>query len=61
MRWQTNEQIELIPMRSVGPVKIIGPEVEDEVLLPLATFESPLWPSTHRGLKLVIKLAVLKR
>ncbi len=36
-------------MQSVGPVKIIGPEVNDEVMVPLATYEQPLWPSTHRG------------
>jgi hydroxymethylglutaryl-CoA reductase (NADPH) len=51
MRWQESEQIATIPMRVVGPVKIIGPEVEAEVMLPLATFETPLWPSTHRGAK----------
>jgi len=51
MRWQTTEQIATIPMRVVGPVKIIGPEVNAMVPLPLATFETPLWPSTHRGAK----------
>lgn len=51
MRWQKNEQIATIPMRLVGPVKIIGPEVNALVPLPLATFEEPLWPSTHRGAK----------
>ncbi len=49
MHWQTTEQIATLPMRLVGPVKIIGPEVNATVLLPLATFEVPLWPSTHRG------------
>jgi hydroxymethylglutaryl-CoA reductase (NADPH) len=49
MRWQTNEQIATIPMRFIGPMKIIGPEVDAEVIVPLATFETPLWPSTHRG------------
>lgn len=38
-----------IPMRCIGPMKIIGPELEGELLVPLATFETPLWPSTHRG------------
>jgi len=38
-------------MRRVGPVKIISDEIQEEVLLPLATLESPLWPSTHRGAK----------
>lgn len=51
MRWQTTEQIAAIPMRLVGPVNIIGPEVVAEVPLPLATYETPLWPSTHRGAK----------
>jgi hydroxymethylglutaryl-CoA reductase (NADPH) len=39
-------------MRVVGPVKIISTEVDEEVYLPLATLESPLWPSTHRGARL---------
>jgi len=51
MRWQTNEQIATIPMRFIGPIKIIGPEVDAEVIVPLATYETPLWPSTHRGAK----------
>lgn len=49
MRWQTSEQIATIPMRLIGPIKIQGPEIEAELLVPLATFETPLWPSTHRG------------
>jgi hydroxymethylglutaryl-CoA reductase (NADPH) len=40
-----------IPMRLVGPVKIVGPEINDEVLIPLATYETPLWASVHRGAK----------
>lgn len=43
------EQVAAVPMRVVGPVKIISHEVNGEIPLPLATFESPLWPSTHRG------------
>ncbi len=49
MRWQTTEQIATIPMRLVGPLKFVGPLVHGELMLPLATFETPLWPSTHRG------------
>ena len=45
-----------IPMRNVGPVKVIGDEVNDEVMVPLATYESPLWPSVGRGAR-VTKLA----
>jgi hydroxymethylglutaryl-CoA reductase (NADPH) len=51
MRWQTTEQIASVPMRLVGPIQINGPEVFGEFLLPLATYEAPLWPSTHRGAK----------
>ena len=38
-----------IPMRTVGPIKIVGPEVNEEICVPLATYESPLWPSVDRG------------
>lgn len=55
MRWQTSEYVAPIPMRVVGPVKIISTEVNEEVPLPLATFESPLWPSTHRGARVCTK------
>ena len=49
MRWQKTEKIAAIPMRTVGPVKILSQEIDEEVLIPLATLEAPLWPSTHRG------------
>tara|TARA_R110002124_G_scaffold114162_1_gene268667 strand:- start:5104 stop:6156 length:1053 start_codon:yes stop_codon:yes gene_type:complete len=39
-----------VPMSTIGPIKING-EVSDEINVPLATFESPLWPSTNRGAK----------
>ena len=38
-----------IPMRTVGPIRITGPEVDEDVHVPLATFETPLWPSVERG------------
>lgn len=38
-----------IPMRNVGPIKIISREVDAEVSVPMATYETPLWPSTSRG------------
>lgn len=37
-----------IPMQTVGPVKLIG-DVNDDILVPLATYETPLWPSVNRG------------
>ena len=38
-----------IPMQKVGPVRLAGGDVDAEVLVPLATFETPLWPSVERG------------
>lgn len=55
MRWQHQDQQAAIPMRVVGPVKIISLELEEAVPLPLATFETPLWPSTHRGAQVCTK------
>lgn len=54
MRWLKKHQgetlqVAAIPMQVVGPVKIISKEVTDDILIPLATLETPLWPSTHRG------------
>ncbi len=36
-------------MRTLGPIKIIGRLLEDAVHVPIATFETPLWPSINRG------------
>ena len=41
-----------IPMKTVGPILLAGPEVEGEVWVPLATYESPLWPSVDRGARI---------
>ncbi|MFD0883319.1 hypothetical protein ACFQ08_01935 [Streptosporangium algeriense] len=41
-----------VPLRWVGPIRITGNTVNEEVLVPLATFESPLWPSTQRGARI---------
>lgn len=38
-----------IPMEIVGPMRIISREIDELVSVPLATYETPLWPSTHRG------------
>jgi hydroxymethylglutaryl-CoA reductase (NADPH) len=38
-----------VPMQRVGPVLLAGPEVTGALLLPLATYETPLWPSVARG------------
>ncbi|MDY6890850.1 MAG: hydroxymethylglutaryl-CoA reductase [Pseudomonadota bacterium] len=38
-----------IPMRWVGPLKISGEVVNEKLSVPLATYETPLWPSVGRG------------
>jgi len=38
-----------IPMKTIGPIRLTGPVVSEDVSVPLATFETPLWPSTGRG------------
>lgn len=41
-----------IPMQTVGPVPIRGSELSGDILVPLATFETPLWPSVNRGARI---------
>jgi len=38
-----------VPLRWVGPIRLAGPDATGDVRVPLATFESPLWPSVDRG------------
>ncbi len=45
----------IIPIKTIGPVKITGPVVNEEFQVPLATFETPLWPSTNRGARVSVK------
>lgn len=49
-----------IPMQWVGPVRLIGPAVEDELEFPLATYETPLWPSTQRGARVATRAGGLQ-
>lgn len=42
-------QFAQIPMQSVGPFKLIGDVVVDDLMVPMATYETPLWPSVARG------------
>lgn len=46
----TNSSHISIPLRHIGPLKLIG-DVNDEIMVPLATYETPLWPTTNRGAK----------
>ncbi|MBR4190394.1 MAG: hydroxymethylglutaryl-CoA reductase [Kiritimatiellae bacterium] len=38
-----------VPLRFVGPVQLAGPDLTGSWLVPLATYETPLWPSVERG------------
>lgn len=38
-----------IPMKWVGPMKLLTEQGDEEVMVPLATYETPLWPSVRRG------------
>lgn len=39
-------------MQTVGPIPIRGNELAADILAPLATFETPLWPSVNRGARI---------
>ncbi len=43
-----------IPMQFVGPIKLSGPVMNGEYEVPLATFETPLWPSVNRGARVSV-------
>ena len=49
-----------VPMKLVGPVRIVGDVVNDSVVLPLATYESPLWPSVARGARTASRAGGIK-
>jgi hydroxymethylglutaryl-CoA reductase (NADPH) len=38
-----------VPMQFTGPLRVSGPVIEGEYEVPLATYETPLWPSVNRG------------
>lgn len=41
-----------VPMQWVGPIHIRGQLVDEALSVPLATYETPLWPSVGRGAKI---------
>jgi hydroxymethylglutaryl-CoA reductase (NADPH) len=41
-----------IPLRWVGPLRVSGNVMTGETEVPLATYESPLWPSVRRGARI---------
>ncbi|MCH2164443.1 MAG: hydroxymethylglutaryl-CoA reductase [Marinovum sp.] len=46
---QNAKEITPIPTQWIGPIAITGNVVNEEVSVPMATYETPLWPSTGRG------------
>ena len=44
-----------IPMQHVGPIQLAGPEVVGDFMVPLATYELPLWPSVNRGARVTAR------
>ena len=49
MQQNSELQVAAVPMRVVGPMAIVYEGKAETVSIPLATYESPLWPSTARG------------
>src|SRR6266568_3438677 len=41
-----------VPLAWVGPIHITGNAIDDELEVPLATYETPLWPSVKRGARI---------
>lgn len=48
----TNDLQTIIPTRWVGPIRMSGNAVTGEFDVPLATYETPLWPSVGRGARI---------
>lgn len=46
-----------IPMQFVGPLKLSGSTIDGEFEVPLATYETPLWPSVNRGARVSMQCA----
>lgn len=55
-----SSEMAAVPLRWVGPVKLSGPEVEGEFEIPLATYETPLWPSVERGARVSRRIGGLR-
>ncbi|WP_438954946.1 hydroxymethylglutaryl-CoA reductase [Cognatiyoonia sp.] len=43
------QDITPLPTEWIGPISITGNVMEEQVSVPMATYETPLWPSTGRG------------
>ena len=54
------EQFANVPMQWVGPVQIIGPEIDVETELPLATYEQPVFATVNRGARVALRSGGIK-
>ena len=43
------QELTPIPTEWIGPISITGNVMNEHVSVPMATYETPLWPSTGRG------------
>ena len=60
MKKTETTQAASIPMRTVGPIRMAGPEVTGDIMVPLATYETPLWPSVDRGARVSVACGGIK-
>ena len=44
-----------VPLAWTEPLRLHGPDLDEEVRAPLATFEAPLWPSVNRGARVTAR------
>ena len=51
---QPTPQFATVTLQWVGPLRLIHHGVDEEISVPLATYESPLWPSTARGARVSV-------
>ena len=42
----------VIPTKAVGPIRLITKEISTDLLVPMATLETPLWASVNRGARI---------
>lgn len=40
-----------VPMQIIGPMRVVMNNQTEDVMVPLATYETPLWATTNRGAK----------
>ncbi len=49
-----------VPMRFVGPLKLHSHDIQEQITVPLATYETPLWHSVGRGARVSVLCGGIK-